>query len=182
MDELIDILDTKGNRTGRTAMKSEAHRKGLFHQTVHVWFFTSEGEILLQQRGKDKDTHPLYWDVSVAGHVGAGEEIEIAAVREVKEEIGCSISIKDLRRIGIYPSFFKHSEILIDNEFHHTFLCELKTDFESLKKQKSEVKALALVPIARFEKEIDDEKHSGKYVPHSRDYYMSIIKGIKKLY
>lgn len=181
MDELIDILDSEGNLTGQTAMKSEAHRKGLFHKTVHVWFFTSEGEILLQQRGKNKDTHPLLWDVSVAGHIGAGEEIEIAAVREVHEEIGLTISKEDLIKIGLFPSFFKHRKDLIDNEFHHIFLCELKNSFEDLKKQKSEVEDLKLLSIAKFSKELNNEEDFEKYVPHNIDYYSMIIEGIGQI-
>ncbi|VXC33745.1 Hydrolase (fragment) [Maribacter litoralis] len=43
MDELIDILDANGNLTNRTAMKSEAHKNGWYHQTVHVWFYTLDG-------------------------------------------------------------------------------------------------------------------------------------------
>ena len=81
MDELIDILDSNGDFTGKTAMKSEAHKNGWFHATVHIWFYTTDGKILLQQRGKHKETHPLLWDVSVAGHVGAGEAIETSAIR-----------------------------------------------------------------------------------------------------
>lgn len=181
MDELIDILDSQGNFTGQTAMKSEAHRKGLFHQTVHIWFYTSDGQLLLQQRGKDKDTHPLLWDVSVAGHIGAGEEIETAAVREVEEEIGLTISKEHIQKVGFFPSFFKHHEDLIDNEFHHTFLCELKTGFEGLEKQGSEVEALTLVSFAKFQEEINDKNRSKKYVPHPKDYYMSVIKEIEKL-
>ncbi len=30
MDELVDILDAEGNFTGQTAMKSKAHKHGLF--------------------------------------------------------------------------------------------------------------------------------------------------------
>jgi isopentenyldiphosphate isomerase len=133
MDELVDILDNTGNLTGQSAMKSEAHRKGLFHPTVHIWFYTGSGKVLLQQRGKHKDTHPLLWDVSVAGHVGAGEDIKSAAVREVKEEIGVSVNENDLEKIGVFKSVHQHSESLIDREFHHTFLCELKTPLASLK-------------------------------------------------
>lgn len=181
MDESIDILDSKGNLTGRTAMKSEAHRQGLFHQTVHIWFYTSDGEILLQQREKNKDTHPLLWDVSVAGHIGAGEEIEMAAIREVEEEIGLAIKKEDLQKIGFYPSFFKHRKDLIDNEFHHTFICELKVPLENLKKQESEVKDLKLVSITRFSEEFNDEGLSEKYVPHSKNYYASIIGEIENL-
>lgn len=181
MDELIDILDSSGNLTGQTAMKSEAHRKGLFHQTVHIWFYTSDGKVLLQQRAKDKKTHPLLWDVSVAGHIGAGEEIEIAAIREVHEEIGLTISKEGLVKIGFFPSFFKHRDDLTDNEFHHTFIYELKTGLEDLKKQESEVEALALISISKFEKELKDEKHSKRYVAHPIDYYMSVIKEIENL-
>ena len=181
MDELIDILDSEGNLTGQTAMKSEAHQKGLFHQTVHIWFYTSEREILIQQRGRNKDTHPLLWDVSVAGHIGAGEDIETAAQREVEEEIGLSIKKDDLQKIGFYPSFFKHHEDLVDNEFHHTFVCELKSLIGDLIKQENEVEALTLVSIANFEEEINDENRSKKYVPHSKDYYTAILKEIKDL-
>lgn len=181
MDELIDILDSEGNLTGQTAMKSEAHIKGLFHQTVHIWFYTSDGKVLLQQRGKNKDTHPLLWDVSVAGHIGVGEEVETAAIREVEEEIGLIITKRDLMKIGFFPSFFKHHEDFIDNEFHHTFLCELKSSFDDLKKQESEVEALTLVSTGQFEEELNDEKRSKKYVPHPKDYYMRVINEIEKL-
>ena len=126
MDELIDILDAEGNPTGRTATKSEAHKSGWPHRTVHVWLFTSAGEVLLQQRGRNKDTHPLLWDVSVAGHVGAGEDIKQSAIREVEEEVGLTIDTSDLIEIGVFPSLHRHSDSLIDHEFHHCFMSELR--------------------------------------------------------
>ena len=125
MDERIDIVDGHGNPTGETRMKSEAHRLGLLHSTVHVWCYTHDGHILLQQRGKEKETFPLLWDVSVAGHVGAGEGIEISALREIKEEIGVDTTIGKLKKIGIFPSLQKHNETLIDRELHHVFLLKL---------------------------------------------------------
>ncbi|MEL6918842.1 MAG: NUDIX domain-containing protein, partial [Bacteroidota bacterium] len=166
--------------TGRTALKSEAHQKGFFHPTVHVWCYTDNGKILLQQRGKSKSTFPLLWDVSVAGHVGAGEHITMAALREVEEEIGLSISENDLQKIGVFKSIQKHGDTLIDSEFHHTFLYELQVPFESLKKQDSEVAALTLVPLTQFAEEIWGLASAQKYVPHDRQYYTSIIKAIQK--
>jgi isopentenyl-diphosphate delta-isomerase len=85
MDELIDILNADGVPLGKTAMKSKAHKKGLFHATVHIWFYTEDGKLLIQKRTSNKDTHPGLWDVSVAGHIGSGESIIDSAIREVQE-------------------------------------------------------------------------------------------------
>lgn len=179
MDELVDILDESGKPTGKALMKSEAHRNGLFHPTIHVWCYTANGNILIQQRGRNKTTHPLLWDVSVAGHVGAGEDIVIAAVREVQEEIGLAIKKRDLKKIGVFKSVHRHSAILTDCEFHHTFLCELKVPLLALNKLESEVEALALIPLIRLTEETLGLAQPYKYVPHDRKYYKMVLKAIK---
>ncbi len=180
MDELVDILDDKGNPTGETAMKSMAHRKALFHPTIHVWFYNKNGQILLQQRGKDKETHPLLWDVSVAGHVGAGENLEASAVREIIEEIGLSVEKKDLEKIGVFKSVQRLRDDLTDCEFHHTYICELKVDLRQLKKQESEVADLAMIPITRFAEETWGMANLKKYVPHGIAYYQTIVKAVTR--
>ena len=179
MDELVDILDSEGNFTGTTALKSEAHKNGWFHPTVHIWFYTSDGRILIQQRAKNKATHPLLWDVSVAGHVGAGENIEAAAVREIQEEIGIDIAKSNLQKIAVFKAVHIHSEDLTDREFHHVFLSELKVPLGALKKQISEVADLALVPLLRFSEETWGLANLRKYVPHGAVYYKRIVKEIK---
>ncbi len=180
MDELIDICDANKKPTGKTALKSEAHKNGWFHETVHIWFYTINGKILLQQRGKHKSVFPLLWDVSVAGHVGAGEKIEDAAIREIEEEIALHISFNNLKKIGIFKSEHKHNDSLIDREFHHTFIAMLHKPLNQLTKQKSEVEALALTPLLKFSEETWGLANLKKYVPHATEYYKNIIKAIKK--
>ena len=180
MDELIDILDSNGDPTGKTEMKSYAHRVGLYHPTVHIWFYTNNGNLLMQQRSTIKDIYPLLWDVSVAGHIGAGEEIKNSAVREVAEEIGLNIKKEQLEKIGVFKSVQKPKENLIDCEFHHTFSCLLNSPLQDLKKQDSEVEALTLVSLDQFKKEILMNKTSKKYVPHDLLYYKEVIDCIKK--
>lgn len=180
MDELIDILDSEGNRTGRTALKSEAHKNGWFHPTIHVWFYTSDGRILIQQRAKNKDTHPLLWDVSVAGHIGAGEKIKQAAVREVQEEIGIEIAVGDLQKITVVKEAHEHSADLVDCEFHHVFLCELKVPLNYLRKQEREVAELALIPLIQFSQETWGLANPKKYVPHGTEYYKMIVKAVNE--
>ncbi|MCJ7468387.1 MAG: NUDIX domain-containing protein [Maribacter sp.] len=179
MDELVDILDSHGNSTGKTLLKSEAHRKGLFHRTVHIWLYTQNGKILIQQRAKNKETHPLLWDVSVAGHIGAGEDIEESAIREIAEEIGLKVSKEDLFKIGIFKAVHHHTKSLIDCEFHHTFLCELRIPLQRLQKQDNEVAALKLIPITQFSEETWGMANLQKYVPHGTHYYKTVIMAIK---
>tara|TARA_R110002051_G_scaffold310482_1_gene383689 strand:+ start:2034 stop:2582 length:549 start_codon:yes stop_codon:yes gene_type:complete len=180
MDELIDILDSNGNLIDKTALKSEAHKNGWFHPTVHIWFYTKNQKILIQKRSNNKDTHPSLWDVSVAGHIGAGEQIEDAAIREVEEEIGLQISKQSLKKIGVFKSVQKHHKNLIDCEFHHTYIVELKTPLEKLTKQKSEVDDLQLVSLLQFSEELWGLANTKKYVPHDTNYYKAVIEAIKK--
>ena len=85
-DELIDVLDESGKKTGKQVIKSEAHKNRLWHAAVHIWIFNSRGGVLLQKRKATKQMHPLKWDISVAGHLAAGEDPIEAAVRGVEEE------------------------------------------------------------------------------------------------
>ncbi len=180
MDELIDVLDANGNYTGKSIMKSEAHKKGIFHPSIHVWLYTKNGEILIQQRAENKDTHPGLWDVSVAGHIGAGEDVVHSAIREVKEEIGLEITSKDLHKIGVFKYSHQHHEDLLDREFHHTFLCELKMPLATLEMQESEVADLSLISMHTFQNELESKTHSKKYVPYDMDYYGTVLKAIRK--
>lgn len=180
MDERIDILDEHGKPTGKSCLKSEAHQKGLLHPTVHVWLYTIDGRILIQQRGKNKATHPLLWDVSVAGHVSAGENVVAAAIREVREEIGLTINETDLKSLGTFKAVHKISEDFIDAELHHIYLCQLKSPLDQLVKQKNEVEDLALIPLFKFAEETWGLASVGKYVPHGPTYYKTIVQEIKK--
>jgi len=176
MDELIDILDSKGNFTGKTAMKSKAHELGLFHPTVHLWCYSNPGNILLQQRAANKDINPLLWDVSVAGHIGAGESPETGVFREAQEEIGVTVAISKLEKIGVFPVERKYSEYLWDREFTHTFLYELE-ERTALTKQKSEVEALEWMHIDVFETRI--KANDPRFVPNSKERYLSVLNEIR---
>lgn len=179
MEEWVDLMDAEGNYTGQKILKSEAHQKGLFHPTVHIWFYTTDGKVLLQQRAQIKKTYPLYWDVSVAGHVGAGESILAGAIREIKEEIGILLNEEALNPIGIFKSIQQHHNGLLDCEFHHTFTSCLKQPFETLQVQEIEVAALQLKPIKDWEKDLFNETPSMKYVPHTKEYFKEVIRSLQ---
>lgn len=89
--ELLDIVDEKGNPTGRTVERELAHREGIRHRSSHVWLFRKRSgrtEVLLQKRSSGKDSFPGCYDISSAGHIPAGVDYIPSAVRELREELG----------------------------------------------------------------------------------------------
>ncbi|WP_103072609.1 NUDIX hydrolase [Aquimarina sediminis] len=177
-DELIDILSTSGNLTGEIKLKSEAHRLGLYHASVHIWFFTKQGKVLVQKRADNKDTYPSLWDVSVAGHIGSGETPENSAIREINEEIGISISREELHFIGIHLAEKTPKPGIYDNEFHHIYISLLNFPISALTLQKEEVADTALIPIDKLANILMDPYKNQVYVPHGDVYYSFILNKI----
>ncbi len=75
------------------ALRAEVHGNNLRHRAVHLFIFNRFGELFLQKRSRSKDRHPLLWDSSAAGHVEAGEEYDVTAARELKEELGVTAEL-----------------------------------------------------------------------------------------
>jgi isopentenyl-diphosphate delta-isomerase len=177
MDELIDIVDENGNYTGKTCLKSEAHKHGYFHPTIHVWLYTSDQQILLQKRALTKKVFPGLWDISVAGHIAAGEDVITGALREVKEEIGFNILPENLHKIGTRKHMVNHSNGIIDNEFHHVFIAELTMPVKELTLQEEEVADLKLFSLETI---LHTKNYKNLLLPQYQDYYSFVHSQILK--
>jgi isopentenyl-diphosphate delta-isomerase type 1 len=112
--ELLPVVDEQ-DRVVRLATRREIHTEGLLHRAVHVVLHDGMGRVLLQQRSASKDHLPGWWDVSVGGHVGPGEDYDEAAVREIEEEMGI---------VGAEPLWIARQEPseLTGWEFIHVFM------------------------------------------------------------
>jgi 16S rRNA (adenine1518-N6/adenine1519-N6)-dimethyltransferase len=97
-NERFPVVD-KNDRILRDASRSEVHGNNLRHRAVHILIFNPAGDLYLQQRSRWKDRHPLKWDSSAAGHVGAAESYDETARRELKEELGISIPLKKISKL-----------------------------------------------------------------------------------
>lgn len=176
-EEFLEVYSPEGTKTGQKKSKSEIHRKGLFHSTVHVWIFTEEGNILIQKRSKKKELNPGVWDVSVAGHIKFNENIKEAAKRETLEETGININTKDLLKIGVYRSINIHPTA-IDKEFFHTYILKIDRNSIDLDYKNNEVDDLKFISIEEMESLIKEENNK-IFIGKNRKYYSDVLKSIK---
>ncbi len=81
MEELIDVLDENGIKTGEILSRSEVHKKGLWHRIIVVAIVNEKNQVLIQQRSYNKDKNAGLWDISVTGHITTGQDSLSAAKR-----------------------------------------------------------------------------------------------------
>lgn len=86
-EEMVDWIDDADHVIGvvtRRRMRAEA----LLHRSVGIHVRSRDGRILVHRRSLAKDLHPGWWDIGAGGVVAAGESYELAAARELAEELG----------------------------------------------------------------------------------------------
>ncbi len=144
--ELLDVLDENGNLTGEKMERGKVHELGIWHRCVHIWIINSKGELLLQKCAKkpQKNLGGL-WDVSAAGHVEAGETVEEAALKELREELGLEIPFEEfilLKELKISVSMGDRG---FKNHFDVVFLIKKDLDTTKLNLQEEEVEKVEFV-------------------------------------
>ena len=103
-EEIFDVVDADDRVVG-TEERSRVHARGLKHRSVHVLIFDFSGRLFLQKRAATKDSAPLAWDSSAAGHLESGETYDEAVLRELDEELGLKLEVlpERLFRIDARP-------------------------------------------------------------------------------
>lgn len=113
-EEWFDIVDTKGNVTGK-APRSLCHSgPGRLHPVVHIQIADDKNRIFLQKRSMKKEIQPGKWDTAVGGHVSSGEAIGAALKREAVEELG-------LQEIAVAPVAQYVWETEVESELVYMF-------------------------------------------------------------
>lgn len=151
-DEMIDVLDENGIKTGEILSRNEVHKRGLWHRIIVVAIVNEKNEILIQQRSHNKDKNPDMWDISVTGHLSSGQDSLMAATREISEEVsvslGYSVEVKDFRYMFSYRKEQHINENHIDRQFYDFFILRQSgLRAENIKIQASEVQEIRFVNI-----------------------------------
>ena len=116
MEEKLDVLNERGEFTREIATREECHKKGLWHRCVYAFVIDKNSNILLQKRSANKKLWPNLWDVTVGGHVLAGEFGRQALIRECKEELGIDINDNDIKYLVGSCSANKKGDIIMEGE------------------------------------------------------------------
>lgn len=136
--EYFDVLNEKGEFTGKVETRKACHQKGLWHRAVYGFIFNESGDVLLQKRSKKKKLGANLWDVSVGGHVIAGEFGTQALIRETKEELGIDICEEEIKYlVGSISSNIKDE--IINNHFNECYIITKKIDISKVKLEKDEI-------------------------------------------
>ena len=98
--EHLDVVTPTGVYM-ETLPRSQVHEQGLWHQTFHCLVVRPATQtVLLQERSEHKSSFAGLLDLSVTGHLEAGET-PLDGIRELREELGVDASIDQLVSVGV---------------------------------------------------------------------------------
>lgn len=178
--ELLDVVDPFGKPTGQIADKAIIHAEGMRHRDVHVWV-TNGQDFLQQQRTMDTSIMPGEWDISVGGHVDAGESYLDAAIRETTEELGLELPAKRFIRIGrvatklLFPGWQWRHDIVGDN----FVVVERDLAIADLQLQVEEVTDARWYPIDQLEDDLVSPETAQLHAPQPQVLYALGIAGMR---
>lgn len=98
--------------------KMQAHEKGLLHRAFSIFIFNEEGQMLLQQRAKDKYHSAGLWTNACCSHPLPGETTADAAQRRLMEEMGFTTTLQKAFQFT-YKTEFDNG--LTEHEVDHVF-------------------------------------------------------------
>lgn len=170
-EELLDVLDSNGIKTGEILPRKEVHKKGLWHRIIVVAIVNEKNEVLIQQRSENKDKNPGMWDISVTGHLSAGQDSLTAATREISEEVsvslGYSVEVRDFRFMFSYRKEEKVNDNHYDRQFYDFFILRQNgLTADNIRFQAEEVQAIKFVSI----NELNKMREEGKLVNRDECY------------
>lgn len=167
MEELVDVINPEnGKKTGEIVTKKEAHQKGIWHSSVHIWFIDEDNKkILLQKRCSKKNLFPNMWDISVGGHISSGEEPLTAAKRELSEELGLnSNNYHFIYQTTIKEQFTDNN--ILSNEFVHIYLIQSNLNLDDITLQQEEVAEVKWYT----KQELQILNNNKKVIPHLEEF------------
>lgn len=152
-EEIWDVYDVHRRRTGKTIVRQQAWGFEKYHLIVHVCLFNPAGQMLIQKRAHQKQAWADLWDVSAGGSALAGEDSYQAAEREVMEELGLPLNLRNIR---------PHLSINYERGFDDFYTVIRDLDLHRLILQPSEVSGIRWATLEEVRQMLQDRE----FVPY----------------
>lgn len=141
-EEIIDLVDTTNNIIGQIN-KKDAHILGKWHRTVCFLLVDSKKKLIYFQDKSNRskfESHDFFVKLN-GGHLLTGESPE-QGIRELKEELGITISPDNIFPIGIDQTSVDLSADYKIREFRYYFIVDVDNVLDKLKFQDKEVSSV----------------------------------------
>lgn len=160
--EYFDLRNPDGTKTGERKERTQVHRDGDLHATVHIWIArqnpdTGQAEILLQKRSAGKDSFPGCYDISCAGHIAAGDEELPTALRELGEELGIQAAPEELTFLFSHTGYMEkefNGELFKNYECSNVYVYTKHVEAEALNLQEEEVESVAWMALESCSRQV----------------------------
>lgn len=130
--EVWDVLNKNRELTGEKIIRGEKMNKKQYHLVVHVWIKNKNNQYLISKRTPNK-VFPLMWE-STGGSAISGDSSLSSALREVKEEIGITLTPSKGKCVYSFKREYTHC-----NDFVDVWLFEEDISIEDVIYQEDEV-------------------------------------------
>ena len=157
--EYREVYTREGKPTGKIVEKHIKNNSGDYFRHVIIIMKTSdsplpgkgEGQYIMQQRSLKSKHYAGKWDMT-GGGVIAGETIEDAAIREVKEELGIELNKNNLVLSYEYIIDWDDGTGLIIS----MFACRINVPVDGFSFDKCEVNNVKIAPFNEFYNNVMD--------------------------
>ena len=148
--ELLDVVTPTGTFI-QTLGRKEVHEQGLWHQTFHCLVVRpAQRSVILQERSPKKSSFGGLCDLSVTGHLEAGETPE-EGIRELREELGVDdVTVDQLVPVGVRLLADDLGEGHTNRERVHVFFLADDRPVSQYSPPEAEVSALVEVDVDDF--------------------------------
>lgn len=92
-DETLILVDSNDRPIGELSKSACHDGDGRLHRAFSTFVFNDTGELLIHQRHADKRLWPAFWSNSCCSHPRAGESMDAAVTRRVRQELGLALPL-----------------------------------------------------------------------------------------
>jgi isopentenyl-diphosphate delta-isomerase len=168
-DEQLILVDERNHAVG-TGGKDVIHRKGLLHRAFSIFLADAQGQIVLQQRSRQKYHSGGLWANTCCGHPRPGERTVSAARRRLHEELGVSATLS-FGFFSRYRADLDHG--MQENEYVYVFFGRLRGE---PRPDPAEVAAVQSLPLDEIKRRIGKNPQSFTYwLRHYLEHHLADI-------